>query len=386
MVRERDVLLNIQDVLLPPGGNLVGCTANETAALQVVARWILSFVCHPTPELGRAGVVCPFVPRSLQKRLLWLSVQRTQGVPYEQLLDEILTAGEVLRSAQPMHGTEAVLKAIVLVFPDVAFEEAPELLAGIHSIVKPRYVEMGSMIGEFWPTHTGPGRHNAAFHSLRSPFPLFVIRDMILDDIVHLSHRRSFVEAYLKKHQRRGCNEIFDYINRGEVFPPTPEQVATLLDLVHDIDPRLSRAPRKLDAVTGFAPAEVLAGLPSEHGAGRALVRIRLDNLAEIDAREGRPAADFLLWVVAQRLRKELVKGDVAVRSSDDGFSILTQAERAMQLSVRLQDLLGDTAPRRHGMEMELVASVDWMKLDAVGAARIMLRAPADHERLEHAR
>lgn len=368
------MLFTVQDVLLPPSGRLEGCTTDETVALQVVARWILSFVCHPTPELGRAGVVCPFTPRSLQKRLLWLSVQRTRGVPYEQVLDEILAAGELLRSTAPTHGVESVLKAVVVVMPEVSVEEAPELLASLHSILKPRFVDAGSMIGEFWPTNTAPGRHNAAFHSLKSPLPLFVLRDMILDDIVHLSQRRSFIEAFLKKHQRRGCNEIFDLINRGELFPPTPDQVAVMLDLVHHLDPRLTRAPRKLDAVTGFAPADEASVLAYGDGTGRAAVRVRVDNLRMIEAHEGRSAADFLLWTVAQLVRKELLKGDIPFRSGDASITILTDSERAMELTVRLHDRLGNATPRRHGVELDLVASVDWLKLDAVAAGRITPR------------
>lgn len=39
--------------------------------LRIVRDWISSFIVRPHCELGRAGVVCPFVPSSLKIDVLW---------------------------------------------------------------------------------------------------------------------------------------------------------------------------------------------------------------------------------------------------------------------------------------------------------------------------
>jgi Domain of unknown function (DUF6875) len=45
-------------------------------ALHAVADWIKTFVARPYKDLGRAGPVCPFVPRALENKTLWLAPER----------------------------------------------------------------------------------------------------------------------------------------------------------------------------------------------------------------------------------------------------------------------------------------------------------------------
>ena len=46
---------------------------SDLVALQAVADWIKTFVVKPHEDLGRAGTVCPFVPGSLERQVLWLA-------------------------------------------------------------------------------------------------------------------------------------------------------------------------------------------------------------------------------------------------------------------------------------------------------------------------
>ena len=43
---------------------------SDLEALQAVADWIRTFVVKPHKDLGRAGSVCPFVPGSLERKVL----------------------------------------------------------------------------------------------------------------------------------------------------------------------------------------------------------------------------------------------------------------------------------------------------------------------------
>ena len=49
---------------------------SDLEALQAVADWIKTFVVEPHKDLRRAGTVCPFVARSLERKVLWLSPEQ----------------------------------------------------------------------------------------------------------------------------------------------------------------------------------------------------------------------------------------------------------------------------------------------------------------------
>ncbi|WP_367185908.1 DUF6875 domain-containing protein, partial [Mesorhizobium escarrei] len=44
---------------------------SDLSALHAVADWIKTFVARPHKDLGRAGPVCPFVPRADELKTLW---------------------------------------------------------------------------------------------------------------------------------------------------------------------------------------------------------------------------------------------------------------------------------------------------------------------------
>ena len=52
---------------------------SDLEALQAVAGWIKAFVVKPHKDLGRAGTVCPFVPGSLECKVLWLAPEQIAG-------------------------------------------------------------------------------------------------------------------------------------------------------------------------------------------------------------------------------------------------------------------------------------------------------------------
>ena len=52
---------------------------SDREALQAVAGWITTFAVKPHKDLGRAGTVCPFVPGSLELKVLWLAPEQIAG-------------------------------------------------------------------------------------------------------------------------------------------------------------------------------------------------------------------------------------------------------------------------------------------------------------------
>jgi uncharacterized protein DUF6875 len=49
---------------------------SDLSALRAIADWIKTFVVKPHKDLGRAGTVCPFVPGSLERKVLWLAPEQ----------------------------------------------------------------------------------------------------------------------------------------------------------------------------------------------------------------------------------------------------------------------------------------------------------------------
>jgi hypothetical protein len=58
---------------LADAGRTSELAESDREALRAVADWIQSFVVRPNENLGRAGPVCPFVPESLDRQVLWLA-------------------------------------------------------------------------------------------------------------------------------------------------------------------------------------------------------------------------------------------------------------------------------------------------------------------------
>ena len=67
-------LFLLQD--LQDGSRTGQLAESDIEALQAVAGWITTFVARPDKDLGRAGTVCPFVPGSLERNVLWLAPEQ----------------------------------------------------------------------------------------------------------------------------------------------------------------------------------------------------------------------------------------------------------------------------------------------------------------------
>jgi hypothetical protein len=171
-----------------------------------VMTWVETFLGRPNPNLGRPGSVCPFVPRALQLDTIRLGIVRSHGLSAAQIEEMVKGYRDYFLTMEPSQGDLAVYKAILLVFPDVEAEEAPELIDGVQQKLKPFFVEEGLMLGEFHSYNQSPGLHNPDFRPLRSPVPMLAIRFMAESDLPFLSRandapavRIRYLEAYLKR-------------------------------------------------------------------------------------------------------------------------------------------------------------------------------------------
>ncbi|WP_366829775.1 DUF6875 domain-containing protein [Nostoc sp. NMS2] len=167
-------------------------------------EWVKNFLARPHPNLGRTGVVCPFVPYSLKSNSIHLAVIRTKYLYPEQLEEIVGSYRDIFLKMEVKEQELAINKAFLLIFPDVHIEDACKLIDSVQQKLKPLFVESGLMIGEFHKRNETPGLHNPHFRPLRSPIPLLAIRFMVEADLPFLLSpadprlRIKYLEAYLK--------------------------------------------------------------------------------------------------------------------------------------------------------------------------------------------
>ena len=113
---------------------------------------------------------------------------------------------ERFKHLEPTTGPKAQYKAIILIFPFISLEEAPEMIDGLQKKLKPLFVSEGLMVGEFHKLNNACGLHNDSFFPLRTPTPCLAIRNMVPSDIVFLNGaefsadtRRRMISRYLEK-------------------------------------------------------------------------------------------------------------------------------------------------------------------------------------------
>jgi hypothetical protein len=162
-------------------------TDRACPAQRTVLSWIRDFVVKPHPELGRGGSVCPFLPRALREDSVLFQTVHSKDLSADQLDELVQQYASVFLTTEPTSGKARLNKTIVLVFADVADDDAFEKIELTQKRLKPYFVERGLMLGEFHKTHAAAGIHNPNFRPLQSPVPLLVIRYMVPSDLPFLT-------------------------------------------------------------------------------------------------------------------------------------------------------------------------------------------------------
>ena len=169
-------------------------------------EWIENYLARPHPQLGRTGSVCPFVPAALAKDSLRIAVVRLRqnGDQRTQILEAIEHYREAFLSVRAS-GEAHMLHSILMLFPDVSLQDAPQLIDRTKEELKGSFVEQGLMLGEFHARNASPGLHNSSFQPLHSPVPMLVIRRMVSTDFGFLNRseydtatRLRYLEIYLR--------------------------------------------------------------------------------------------------------------------------------------------------------------------------------------------
>ena len=156
---------------------------SDLAALEAVADWIQTFVVKPHKDLGRAGTVCPFVPGSLERKVLWLAPEQIAGRGQPEVVELVSGYKRLLLDTQPTGGDDASYQVIVIVFTDLPADRAPGVFGDVlqHLAVR-SYADDGILFGPYYPGCETTAIHNQRFRPFQSPVPFLFVRHGVIGD------------------------------------------------------------------------------------------------------------------------------------------------------------------------------------------------------------
>ncbi len=175
------------------------------SALGSTVNWIREFLARPHRDVGRAGPVCPFTPMALELDTIWLAEIAEPEPDPQRIQDVVEQCRQVFLETEPREGAMAINKVFMVVFSSLDASDAP-MIDAIQTRMKPNFVDVGMMLGEFHANNDTPGLRNPDFRPLRSPIPMLVMRHMVESDLPFLKRELDTPQvrsAYLRSYLRR---------------------------------------------------------------------------------------------------------------------------------------------------------------------------------------
>ncbi len=152
-------------------------------ALRSVSEWVKSFVARPHKDLGRDGSVCPFVPGSLERRVLWFAPEHVANADTSAVAELMEGYKRFFLDMAPIEDEDAIYKTIIVTFTDLPAERAGALFTDVlGQIAEAAYVEEGIIYGPFFEGNPGQSIHNPDFRPFQSPVPFIFVRHTVLED------------------------------------------------------------------------------------------------------------------------------------------------------------------------------------------------------------
>jgi hypothetical protein len=176
---------------------------DPASPLGRVVAWIRGFLARPHPQLGRPGLVCPFVPGALKIDSIFLTEMPDTTPSFERLSAIATGYRKVFLETEPRTGPDAMNKVFLMAFPSFG-PDGTAVIEKVQSTLKRHFVDMGLLVGEFHSANDNPGLHNPDFRPLRSPVPMLAIRHLVESDLAFLNRdfyspelRATYLRSYL---------------------------------------------------------------------------------------------------------------------------------------------------------------------------------------------
>jgi hypothetical protein len=156
---------------------------SDLSALRAIADWIKTFVVKPHKDLGRAGTVCPFVPGSLERKVLWLTPEQIADRGEPDVIELVNGYKRLFLETQPTGGDDADYKVIVVVFTDLPADRAQGVFDDVlQQLAVPSYADDGILFGPYYEGNEGTAIYNSSFRPFQSPVPFLFVRQGVISD------------------------------------------------------------------------------------------------------------------------------------------------------------------------------------------------------------
>jgi hypothetical protein len=156
---------------------------SDLIALRAIADWINTFVVKPHKDLGRAGTVCPFVPGSLERKVIWLAPEQIADRGEPEVVELVSGYKRLFLETQPTGGDDAEYKVIVVVFTDLPADRAQGVFDDVlQHLAVPSYADDGILFGPYYEDNEATAIYNSSFRPFQSPVPFLFVRPGVISD------------------------------------------------------------------------------------------------------------------------------------------------------------------------------------------------------------
>jgi hypothetical protein len=200
---------------LEDSGRASTLAESERSALRSVADWIKAFVVKPHEDLGRAGPVCPFVPESLERQLLWLAPEKIADWGVPDVVKLVSEYKRLLLDTRPTDSGDAIYNVIVVVFTDLPADRAQGVFDEVvRDLAVPSYVEDGILFGPYYKGNEGTAVYNPSFRPFQSPVPFLFVRHGVVDDWKFFLDSEDWFALWARRYGESGSQALAEELRR----------------------------------------------------------------------------------------------------------------------------------------------------------------------------
>jgi uncharacterized protein DUF6875 len=188
---------------------------SDREALQAVAGWITTFVVKPHQDLGRAGTVCPFVPESLERKVLWLAPEQIAGRGEPDVVQLMDGYKRLFLETQPTGGGDADYKVIVVVFTDLSADRAQGVFDDVLQQLAVRsFADDGILFGPYYAGNEQTAIHNPGFRPFQSPVPFLFVRPGVIGDWEFFVDNDEWLNLWARRYGESAVRALAEALRR----------------------------------------------------------------------------------------------------------------------------------------------------------------------------
>ncbi|MBA4866305.1 hypothetical protein H1V43_34310 [Streptomyces sp. PSKA54] len=188
---------------------------SDLEALRAVADWTKTFVVKPHKDLGRAGAVCPFVPGSLERKVLWLAPEQIADRGESDVVELMNSYKRLFLETQPTGGDDADYKVIVVVFTDLPPDRAQGVFDEVlQHLAVPSYADDGILFGPFYEGNEGTAIYNPNFRPFQSPVPFLFVRQGVISDWKFFLDNEELLNLWARRYGESAVRALAEELRR----------------------------------------------------------------------------------------------------------------------------------------------------------------------------